>query len=102
MEIKSERELAALLFGVTIAADLDCEHEATNSHTLLLGDFENIQIWVGKDRKIGRDCGQMIHYHAIKGIEVSAENEAKAIWSRWVAEEAKNKKNEKQVKKCKK
>lgn len=102
MEIKSERELAALLFGVTVAADLDCQHESTNSETVILGDFESISVWVGKDKPIWGDSDSLMKYHAIKGVEVCAENEAKAIWSRWVAEEAKNKKNEKQVKKCKK
>lgn len=102
MEIRTERELAALLFGVTVAADLDCQHESTTSDTLVLGDFEKITIWVSKDEPIWGDADQLMKYHAIKGVEVSAENEAKSIWGRWVAEETKNKKNEKQVKKCKK
>lgn len=102
MEIKSERELAALMFGVTVAADLDCQHENSNSENIVLGDFESLSIWVNKDKPISIDCDQLVQYHAVKGVEVFAENEAKSIWSRWVAEEAKNKKNEKQVKKCKK
>ena len=99
MEIKSERELAALLFGVTIAADLDCDHENSNSENIVLGDFESLSIWVNKDKPIHIGCDQPVQYHAVKGVEAFAENEAKAIWSRWVAEEAKNKKTEKKVKK---
>lgn len=102
MEIRSERELAALLFGVTVAADLDCEHEASNSIGLVLGDFESLSIWVGKNKPIWAESDQLMKFHAVKGIEACAENEAKSIWSRWVAEESKNKKTEKQVKKCKK
>lgn len=98
MEIKSERELAALLFGVTVAADLDCQHESTNSETVILGDFESISVWVGKDKPLWGDSDSLMKYHAIKGIELSAEQEAKDIWSRWVAEETKTKKTEKQVK----
>ncbi len=102
MEIQSERELAALLFGVTIAADLNCEHESTNSETVILGDFESISVWVGKDKPIWGDSDSLMKYHAIKGVEVCAEKEANAIWSRWVAEETKTKKTEKKVTKCKK
>lgn len=97
VEIKSERELAAFLLGVTVGQDFDCGVESFSDDTMIFSDYESLSVFVSKGEPIHGEGECMKWHYAVTGAAVEAQKDAKLQWEKWTKHEA-----EKPTKKVKK
>ena len=88
MEIKTEKELALLMFGMTLSntSELDFWHEQTTDTRVVFGDFDSILLVVGRDGSTWTDYdhpSQKILSLALDGAYSEACRDAAEIFEVW-------------------
>lgn len=83
MEIKNERELRCMLFGMTAGRALSATNMSLNSERMSFGDFERICIAVhrsGDKLKVTSDCTEERDNLSIEGAMRVSKIEARDTW----------------------
>jgi len=83
MEIKNERELRCMLFGMTIGRALNATNMSLSSERMGFGDFEEIYIAVcrsGDKLKVTSDCTDERDNLSIEGAMHVSKIEARQAW----------------------
>ena len=88
MEIKTEKELALLMFGMTLSntSELDFWHEQTTDTRVVFGDFDSILLVVGRDGSTWTDYHEprsKVLSLALDGAYAEACRDAAEIFDVW-------------------
>tara|TARA_B100001093_G_C26792381_1_gene999545 strand:- start:937 stop:1320 length:384 start_codon:yes stop_codon:yes gene_type:complete len=88
LEIKTEKELALLMFGMTLSntPELDFWHEQTTDHRAVFGDFDSICLIVNRDGSTWTDFHQpssKVLSLALDGAYAEACRDAAQIFEVW-------------------
>lgn len=88
LEIKTEKELALLMFGMTLSntPELDFWHEQTTDNHALFGDFQSIVLFVNRDGSTWTDYHEprsKVLSLALDGAYAEACRDAAEIFDVW-------------------
>jgi len=83
MEIKNERELRFMIFGLTVGRSLDLHQTSLTSENMHFGNFDSIcfELYKSADKlKITMDCPEERDYLSIEGAMRVSKQEARDAW----------------------
>ena len=83
MNIKNERELRCMLFGMTLGRALDVNNTSLTSEDMYFGDFDTICLALCKsanELKVLTDCDEEKDNLSIEGAMSASKQEAREAW----------------------
>ncbi len=83
MKIETEKELAALLFGLYLGKSLDMVVESSAGNWVTIGDFDMVNVTFSAGSEMSADSHDDSGWLAVEGALTVAQREASSIWQEW-------------------